>query len=412
MNSAPDIHWWLRFFKRLLLAAGLLLALVALGELARVYAVLRGFHPWIGWAFLAALGAFAVWLGLNTIRLLTVRQRALPDLPALEPLETASSTQLRTYRRALLRHTERLLASPELEPGELRVMQDSAGRLLEALPVGPSTEAAALAGGLRRFEDKLLRPLLERLDDCAEREIRRGTVEVMTAVTLSPWRSLDILMVLGRGLNMVLRISEIYGSRPTLREQLAILKDVAAAVAAVSLVGAGQKLIEGLASRIPLVGRVVDDLVQGVGAGFYINLAGWAARERCRSLQRWEPSRARIRLRRRLGRFVGDLRRSLSVDLAPAVWEGLTRRFRSEGAAADSALASGSSEEGARLREAFDAALADLSTSLDRESETETEENGKGEGRSVFSPLARLFRMGTDAGRRSIRLLGKVARRD
>jgi uncharacterized protein (DUF697 family) len=323
-----DLHWWLRLARRLLWSLGLLLVLISLGELLRIHGALAGLHPWLGHAFLLLLAGGAAWTGLGWLRFLRQRPLRLPDLPRHEDLATGDPALRLAYRRALEGHLERLATSPVLDEGEVQALATS----IAALRAGKAPPDAAR---LEQLERELVEPLLARIDAEAEAEIRRGTVEVVAAVALSPWRSFDALIVLARSLRMVLTISAIYGSRPTLGEQLAILKDIASAIAAVGLIGAGQKFVESLAARLPLIGRVVDDLLQGIGAGFYVNLAGWAARERCRSLQRWEPERARLRLATRIRRFAGDLRQSLSRDLAPAVWDRLARRWRRDTTAAD-----------------------------------------------------------------------------
>lgn len=364
MNAlGTDLRWWLGLARRLLWAAGLLLALIAMGELLRLHGALADLHPWLGHAFWLLLAAGALRAGWGFARFLRTRPLRLPDLPRLEDLAGGSDAERLAYRRAIERHLERLATSPVLGDGEVRVIGETVAALRRE-------SAAPDAARLERLERETVAPLLARLDAEAEAEIRRGTVEVIAAVALSPWRSFDALLVLARSLRMALSISALYGSRPTLGEQWTIFKDILSAVAAVGLIGAGQKLVESLAARLPLVGRVIDDLLQGVGAGFYVNLAGWAARERCRSLHRWEPERARLQLASRIRRFAGDLRRSLTRDFAPAVWDSLSRRWRSDPQA----------DPAQDLRSALDGAFATLDGELESgqvELEPPAEERGR-----------------------------------
>lgn len=315
-----DLHWWLTLIRRGLYFTGLFLGLVALAELARIGQFFFSIHAWLGYAWSLALLLAAAWGGRAGWRFFRSKPRRLADLPRVDLLDANDEDRL-VYARVLPLHLERMLDSPVLAVEEV----SEARRQLPATPEGWTGLGR---DELLELELRVLAPLQERLDKEAESEIRGATLEVTTAVALSPWRSFDSLMVIARGLRMIFRISEIYGSRPTLREQLEIMRDIGKAVASVGLIGAGQKLMENMASHLPLAGRVVDDMLQGIGAGFYINLAGWAARERCRALHRWEPERVREKLRNQIRRYARDMRKRLTVDLGPAIWDRLTRRFR------------------------------------------------------------------------------------
>ena len=366
----PDLSWWIRLLRGSLLAFGLLIALIAVGELLRIHEALYHLHPWAGHSFLILLAAFLGYVLLMVVRFFVRRPVVLPDLPSIEPLDTASMGELCEYRELFLLHSERLLTSSALDDNLRQQSGESLRKIavrLREIPLSAGHEE--LANRLREAEALFLQPLLATIDQSVEEEIRRSTVEVMTAVTLSPWHSLDLGVALYRGTRMVLNISALYGSRPTLRENLIIFRDVLGAVATVSLVNAGQKLIEGLARQLPGISRIVDDIIQGVGAGYFINLAGWAARDRCRSLHRWEPARARLRLHQKLGRYVSDLRSYLIGDL----WSTLWKRMR------------GSDEtESDTLREAFDRALRELSEKMpDTDPEPDVPHNKS----SVLTPL-------------------------
>jgi uncharacterized membrane protein YcjF (UPF0283 family) len=315
-----DLRWYLTLLRRGFFFGGLFLALVTLAELVRVGQLLAGLHPWLGWAYAACLLLLVVWGTLGASRFWLARPRRLPPLPDLNP-EGLAAADRAAWQGSLLQQIRRMLHSPALPDEDRRQLESS---------LAASLEGSALDGKqLNAILHDEVMPLLARLDEEAEREIRAATLEVTSAVALSPWRSMDVLIVVGRGLRMVLSISAIYGSRPTLREHYEILRDIGKSVASVGLIGAGQKLMEGLAGHLPVAGRVVDDLLQGLGAGFYINLAGWAARERCRALGPWSEAETAETLRSAMRRYTRDMRRRLTVDLGPAIWERLTRRFRS-----------------------------------------------------------------------------------
>ncbi len=350
MTQFHDLAWWWKAIRRITLTLGVLLSLFAIGEVLRLYLTLREVHPWLGWGFLGGGGVALTWLTVAALRGWRSRPRVLPDAPRLAKLEEASPEELRQYRRALLAHGRRFLGSEAISTEESLPAPQQVERLheglAEALP-GPS-----LIEEIRVYEEQILRPVLARLDALAEKEIRESTADIITAVTISPWRSADLMIVIARSTGMVLRISWIYGSRPSLRGQLAVLKDVLKIVATVNLVGLGQRFIERLFTGIPFVGGAVDDLIQGFGAGYYANLAGHAARERCRSIQRWELREVEPTLLRQMSRFASDLRKWLATDLGQGLWHRLTRKLGGSGSGRDRELED--------LRKRLDSLLAEM----------------------------------------------------
>ena len=85
----------------------------------------------------------------------------------------------------------------------------------------------------------------------------------MLGVTLSPFRAVDLAVVIYRNAAMVFRIMSFYNSRPLLSEQVLILRDAFSVVDTVNYLNFGEKLIEQLFSRVPWIGQAVDDFAQG-----------------------------------------------------------------------------------------------------------------------------------------------------
>lgn len=116
---------------------------------------------------------------------------------------------------------------------------------------------------------------------------------------------------------MVLRIAQIYESRPTLRAQLRIINDTLKIVATVNVLNLSRNLMESIFSRMPLVGRVVEDIGQGIGAGFFTSLAGHAAIARCSAYQGWTYEEAVEGIGARSKRFLEDVRDIFLHDVLP-----------------------------------------------------------------------------------------------
>ena len=146
--------------------------------------------------------------------------------------------------------------------------------------------------------------------------------DIMVGVTLSPYKSADLLIVLYRNLVMVVRIVKVYRVRPALSEQLRIFSDIINVIATVNYINMGKNLIEGLASRVPGIGRFMDDIAQGIGAGFMTTITGHAAMDRCRSFRGWNETDAKRHLLSHVGDFYNDVKDIFFKD----VWGGIRGR--------------------------------------------------------------------------------------
>ena len=104
-----------------------------------------------------------------------------------------------------------------------------------------------------------------------------------------------------------------------LREQLAIYRDILAIVAAVNFLSMGKNLLEGLCAKVPGVGRFLDDIAQGMGAGFLTAVVGHAAVDRCKSIRRWDRRTAASALSSQAAAFYADVRDTFQRDILPAV---------------------------------------------------------------------------------------------
>jgi hypothetical protein len=153
--------------------------------------------------------------------------------------------------------------------------------------------------------------------------------DIMIGVTLSPYKSADLFIVIYRNLMMTLRIIRIYNARPAVGEQLRILLDILNVIATVNYINMGKNLIEGLGSRVPGIGRFIDDIAQGVGAGFMTTIAGHAAMDRCRAFKGWNAAEAKHHLLSHVSDFYNDVKDIFFKD----VWQGI--RWRAGSLAAD-----------------------------------------------------------------------------
>lgn len=303
--------------RRITLLAGILLSLIAALEVLRGFSFLYRIHPWAGWAFALLIGLLFLYtfyyLFLHWFRI----PRALKPPVMPEHLPEASFKQLRDYARYLIRYLRRLEANPLLAPEEAARPASAIAALEDVLSAHPLRED--LIREIKTIEKETIIPLLERLRETAEAEVRHSVRDIMLGVTLSPYHSMDLLIVLYRNAVMVLRIADIFDGRPEKTEQAMILRDTLRTVVAVNILNMGRTLIEGLFANVPLIGRAMDDISQGLGAGLLTSATGHAAILRCASFRPWSREKAVTTIAGQAREFFTDVRNIFSRDVLPSL---------------------------------------------------------------------------------------------
>ena len=288
---------------RVITVVGIGLCFLVVMEVLRAYQALRQASPVLGYAFLAAIACGAAYLAVVWFRAFMLRPPAL-HVPRIADPARATEHDLRKYARYLCRYMRRLSRNRSLPPDGRRRAAGHRRQLAQLLPARPSM--AALVDAVRAAECDTVEPLLAELDAGAQREVRHCVRDVMVGVTLSPFKAADMAIVLFRNAAMISRITHVYNTRPSLREQGAIFVDTLRIVAMVNFITMGKKLMENFFASVPFVGRYVDDVAQGVGAGVLTSTAGHAAIDRCRAFRGWDEVEARRKVAAGLRGFLAD----------------------------------------------------------------------------------------------------------
>ncbi|MBN1270236.1 MAG: DUF697 domain-containing protein [Kiritimatiellae bacterium] len=305
-----------RIVRNTLLLAGVLLGFVVAVELLRIFAFFHRIHPGLAWAYAAVLGFGVLAAVIYWIVQWASYPRVLAPPPRLD-LARAGFNDLRAYCRYLLKYLDRLSRNSRLSDDERAAASNAIAELRDILHAHPLIDD--LARGIEDIESKCVAPLLARLEEVAAAEVRHSVRDVMLGVSLSPFHSVDLLVVLYRNSAMILRIVRVYASRPAPREQLLILRDTLRVVAAVNLLNLGRTLFESLFANLPLIGRAIDDIAQGLGAGLLTSAAGHAAIARCAAFRGWDAEEATSSLADHAVHFFGDVKDIFAKDILPAL---------------------------------------------------------------------------------------------
>jgi putative membrane protein len=153
-------------------------------------------------------------------------------------------------------------------------------------------QAEMLAGIIKTLPDyaddteilaHIERGFLAPLDQEALRRINAYSSQTALAVALSPWVSLDMALSLLRNGQMLSRIGELYGLRPSMLSRWRLIKMVIT-----HLIGAGASewAMDQALDTLGLGAAQMAGLraTQGIGAGLYTAKIGLAAMEVCRPM--------------------------------------------------------------------------------------------------------------------------------
>lgn len=308
MVFAEELGRWWKIIRNIALFVGALLSVVILVDLVEAYATLRGVHPWLGYALVVALAGGALWLATKVLVSL-LRTPSVLRAPAIADPDQLTEREREAYAKYLVRYAERLVSNGAV-PEELR---NEKRTLLATLMEKEGPPAAAI-------ETDVIAPLLATLDEKAQRIVRDVTRNVMLGVAFLPWRSADLILVVQQNTKLVLQLTALYESRPLVREQMNILRDTLRVVAAINFLNLGRGFIESLGKAVPVVGRYIDNIAEGFGAGFLTFVTGQAAIDRCRAYRGWSYEQGVEGMKSHLKGFFVEVGKMVTADLMPHIY--------------------------------------------------------------------------------------------
>lgn len=319
-----NIRQFLRYLKIGAWIAIGIVTFLLLVDLLWVYQVLSDSSP-----LLARLYALILFLSIAGAIGFAVRSyRKYPGvmLPPKQVGPDFPSGRLRMARYTV-RFIDHLRANPNLDNGSKDVL-DEVNQIL-ITRVATRIESDEL-GQAQLQAEQAIEQALKQCDEIAEQMVRDATRDVMITVTLSPWRALDLALVLWRNIRMITSVIGVYNTRPRFREQIHVYRDVFMVVITINFLNFGSHLVKSLATSLPVLGRFADDIAQGVGAGLMTSVTGHSAIARCRAFGVWNEEKEGEILGNRVSKFGSDVSKMLFVDVMPKIRRPIEAKYASE----------------------------------------------------------------------------------
>jgi uncharacterized membrane protein YcjF (UPF0283 family) len=307
-----DLKSLWRILKIAMIIGGVLLTFFAVVEFIQAYQALSALHPWVGIAFAGVFIALVGGLLIYFLILIYSRPTILAP-PKIKDRSCASKKELKKYCRYLVRYMARLEKNAKFTDEERQLAGARLQIISARIKSAPSKEKYMKL--IETAEQEVMDPLIKKLNKMAEDEVRFCTRDIMLAVALSPYKSVDILIVLTRNGAMIMRVIRIFHGRPMLGDLLKIFWDTLKVVATVNFLNMGGKMMESLGTSLPLFGKVAEAATEGVGAGYFTSVAGYSAIDRCTAYTGWELGAARDRMSAKLARFLIDVKKIFTNDV-------------------------------------------------------------------------------------------------
>jgi len=284
--------------KHTLLLLGALFITYFIVEFALTIQKVFELNSYIGYIFSFVIVALVLQLITKYfITIISLKKASAP--PEYLMQEEPTQPELRRYRRFLTQRQQQLMKHPDYDPSGVKLLSNNT-RLMNVEMINKSKNAV----------EQMVKPL----DEKAEREIFNGIRDVMIGVIFSPYRSLDVFVVLYKNVKMVNTISTIYNTRPGTAVQIKIMKDILQLALTINVMNVGDKVIENILSIVPGTGQNANDVAQGIGAGFFTSVIGFSAMRRCRNIDQWSIQEQQDKFKKNISSMVTIISKIIVSD--------------------------------------------------------------------------------------------------
>ena len=289
----------IHFLKRIIILMGILFTFFAALEIIRAFDILYDLHPLTGYLFLIILLSMILYIFYQARGIFKFKRAPVP--PKID--ESADTGKLAdSYVDFASNVISRFEDNKALPAGSEVILEQAKVNLMEI-----TNHKDELARWIEDFENNNFQPLLKHLDKRAEKIVSDNVGIVTVGTALSPYRSLDLYIVLGRNFRMINQIIKIYRTSPSLKETIGIIYDIFRVVAAVNILNALDNIWAGLGRHIPLVGNYGAAVSEGLFSGLLTSVTGHAAMDRCRTYRRISSEKLARQYRSNIKNWAGDI---------------------------------------------------------------------------------------------------------
>ncbi|MBC8213781.1 MAG: DUF697 domain-containing protein [Candidatus Marinimicrobia bacterium] len=275
-------------------------------ELLQAFQVLSSLHPTVGWIFIGVIFCGVLWFIYRFRSAIRAFPRAITPPNPEEYNNSTMDKYNKAYIVYLRKYCNELLTNPELDDDNRNQLQNS----IKSAP-HPLTKDW--------LEVECISPMLLELNKKAEIIVRNTVRDTMTAVILSPFRSLDSFVVISRNAQMFMNLVRLYNHHPGIFQIGRYAKDVLIIVTSVNILNYTERLTENFMRNIPILNRTTDDVIQGVGAGILTTAVGRAAINRCRAYGVWDQESEKINFVKASLGFGKHVRGIFADDVLPSL---------------------------------------------------------------------------------------------
>ena len=298
------------------LASSLLLFFLFI-EVLRAYQTLAEFHFLAGWGFIVVLAGLFIWAIFAVLRVFS-NQRALKI-----PKESASAKKRLKY---LQKYADRLLKNPNLQVSQRDNLQNHFAEIMQK-----TIESEQKTINLK---EQIIEPSLDLLNESADKICRNAVRDVMLGVMLSPFRAMDVLIVINRNWKMLRELVDLYHQRPAMADVFRYTLDVGKIVITVNILNFSEVVTKYVLKSVPGFGQVADDILQGLGAGVVTSAVGDLTIKRCRAYSEWDLEKEKQKWKKSLGTFFKRAIFIFTKDVIPdapiafrKVWEKISKKL-------------------------------------------------------------------------------------
>lgn len=272
----------IKYLKRIIVLISILFLSFIFIELLRAYQTLANINSIIAILFITFIIGLLLWAVFPFLRLFITYKRSI-HIPIPQKYGGINSDKFKNkYKLFIENYSKNLLKNPNISHNYKLKLQT------EFKLISSNSNNFSHKEYIETIDIKIIQPVLIILNEKAELIVKNTVRDSIAGVTLSPFRSFDIYFIIYRNFKMFNQLVNLYNQRPPFSQTVIYLKDVLKIITSVNMLNFTEKFTEKMMGGIPVVSRIADDIIQGIGAGILTTSIGKATIQRCRSYGIWD----------------------------------------------------------------------------------------------------------------------------